>query len=164
MFCVAWICTGHALRISHWFYTQGIYQKILCFKEHVHPHPLTWTFTQTVHLVPTDSVAHLGLVECEKPPFVLSFWRRLVWSGSWLRIPDAAPNPVSQPLLSSMVERGRTAEQISLCFSTLVKAASANTHQHSSTWRQLTPFSLLQAEQLDLRRICFVWAWVCMIG
>lgn len=70
---------------------------------------------------------------------------RLPWSGSWLRIPDAAPNPVSQPLLSSMVESGRTAEQISLCFPTLAKAAPANTHQHSGAWRQLTFFSSLWA-------------------
>ena len=28
----------------------------------------TLTFTQTVHLVLTDPVAHLGLLECEEPP------------------------------------------------------------------------------------------------
>lgn len=78
---------------------------------------------------------------------------RLPWSGSWLRIPDAAPNPVSQPLLSSMVESGRTAEQISLCFPTLAKAAPANTHQHSGTWRQLTSFSSLWAA---VSFFCFV--------
>lgn len=32
------------------------------------------TFTQTVHLVLTDPLAHLGLVECEEPP--LSFSQR----------------------------------------------------------------------------------------
>lgn len=101
-----------------------------------------------MHLVLTDPVAHLGLLECEEPPLLLRETHRLLWPGSWLWIPDTAPNPVSQPLPSSMVERGRTAEQISLCFSTLAKAAPANTHQHSRTWRQLTPFSLLQAEQL----------------
>lgn len=85
----------------------------------------------------------------------LSERRRLLWSGSWLWIPDAAPNPVSQPLLSSMVERGRTAEQISLCFSTLAKAAPANTHQYRRTWRQLTPFSLLQTEQLFFEKDMF---------
>lgn len=69
---------------------------------------------------------------------------RLLWFGSWLQIPDVAPDPVSQPLLSSMVESGRTAEQISLCFPTLAKAAPANTHQHGGTWRQSTFFSLLQ--------------------
>lgn len=89
---------------------------------------------------------------------------RLLWSGSWLWFPDTAPNPVSQPLLSSMVERGWTAEQTSLCFYTLVKAATANTHQHSSTWRQLTPFSLPQAEQLALGKTSFVYMCVCMIG
>lgn len=88
---------------------------------------------------------------------------KLLWSGSWLWIPEAAPNAVSQPLLSSMLERGRTAEQISLCFSTLVKAAPANTHQHSGTWRQLTPFSLLRAEQLVLGKICFVGVYLCTI-
>lgn len=110
------------------------FQKKNCtYKGHLHTHTYTRTFTQTMHLVLTDPVAHLGLVECEEPPLSLSERRRLLWSGSWLWIPDAAPNPVSQPLLSSMVERGRTAEQISLCFSTLVKAAPANTHQHSGT-------------------------------
>lgn len=28
----------------------------------------THAFTQTLHLVLTDPVAHLGLVECEEPP------------------------------------------------------------------------------------------------
>lgn len=69
---------------------------------------------------------------------------RLPWSGSWLRIPDVTPNPVSQPLLSSAVESGRTAEQISLCFPALAKAAPANTHQHGGTWSQLTFFHYCQ--------------------
>ena len=109
------------------------FMKNSTYKGHLHTHTHTCTFTRTVHLVLTDPVAHLGLVECEEPPLLLSERCRLLWSGSWLWIPDAAPNPVSQPLLSSMVERGRTAEQISLCFSTLVKAAPANTPQHSGT-------------------------------
>lgn len=97
-----------------------------------------------VHLVLTYPVTHLGLLVCEEPPLARGT-RMLPWSGSWLWIPDAAPNPVSQPLLSSMVESGRTAEQISLCFPTPAKAAPANTHQHSGTWRQLTFFSSLWA-------------------
>lgn len=34
----------------------------------VHTYAHARTFTQSVHLVLTDPVAHLGLLECEKPP------------------------------------------------------------------------------------------------
>lgn len=88
------------------------------------------TIPQTVHLEPTDPVAHLDPLECEEPHLLpRKHTGGCCGRRSWLRSPAGAPNPVSQPLPSSMVEGGRTAEQISLCFPTQAKAAAASTHQ-----------------------------------
>lgn len=131
------------------------------FKENVQTHTHMHIYTKCASGADI-SIGSSGLGGVWSATFLfLSEGCRLLWSGSWLWFPDTAPNTVSQPLLSSMVERGRTAEQISLCFYALVKAATANTHQRSSTWRQLTPFSLLQAEQLALCVRVFSWLAGC---
>lgn len=108
--CVAWVYIKEAQEICHRFYSCRCSMDQTWKDVYIH----IYTWTQTVHLEVTDPVAHLGLLECEEPPRAQT--NTLPWPGCWLWIPAAAPNPVSQPLLSSMVDRGRTAEQISLFF------------------------------------------------
>lgn len=125
----------------------------------------TCTFIQTVHLVLTYPLAHLGLVKCEGPP--LCFSQRDagccglgLGCGSQTLLQILSVSLCCPPWLREAGQQSRF-----LCFYTLVKAATANTHQHSSTWRQLTPFSLLLiTEQLALGKTSFVCMCVCMIG
>lgn len=95
------------------------------FKGHVHIHIYTHLHKQCISCWQIQWL--IWACWSVKSHLLFKETGRLLWSGSWLWIPDVAPNPVSQPLLSSMVERGRTAEQISLCFSTMAEAAPANT-------------------------------------